>query len=72
MRRRDFLHTPGAGSALAFLPAFTRHALADAATLDELTITSVEILELSGPEKPGFGIELDSAKVEKQEVLTRL
>lgn len=48
MRRRDFLHTLGAGSALAFLPAFTRHALAEAATLDELTIASVEILKLSG------------------------
>jgi len=48
MQRRDFLQTLGAGSALAFLPAFTRSAFADAATLDELTITDVDVLKLSG------------------------
>ena len=48
MQRRDFLQTLGAGSALAFLPAITRSAFADAATLDELTITDVDVLKLSG------------------------
>src|SRR3954470_15039352 len=48
MRRRDFLQTLGAGSALAFLPAFTRSAFADAATLEELAIADVEVLKLSG------------------------
>jgi len=48
MKRRDFLHALGGVSAFAFLPAFTRAAFADAATLDELTISDVEILKLSG------------------------
>ncbi len=48
MKRRDFLHALGGASAFAFLPAFTRAAFADAATLDELTISDVEILKLSG------------------------
>jgi len=48
MKRRDFLHTLGAGSALAFLPAFTRSAFAAAATLDELTIAEVDVLKVSG------------------------
>jgi len=45
--RRDFLHTLGAGSILAFLPAFTREAFAEAAT-DALTIAEVEVLKVSG------------------------
>ncbi|HTU65285.1 MAG TPA: enolase C-terminal domain-like protein [Steroidobacteraceae bacterium] len=48
MKRRDFLHTLGAGSALAFLPAFTRSAFAAAATNDDLAIAEVEVLKLSG------------------------
>ncbi|HEU5136175.1 MAG TPA: enolase C-terminal domain-like protein [Steroidobacteraceae bacterium] len=48
MKRRELLRAMGGASALAFLPAFTRAAFADAATLDELTISDVEILKLSG------------------------
>ena len=48
MRRRDFLAHLGAGSALAFLPAFTRDAFAANATDDALIISEVEILKLSG------------------------
>jgi len=48
MKRRDFLSAFGATSAFAFLPAFTRAAFAEAATLDDLTISDVEILKLSG------------------------
>ena len=44
MKRRDFLHALGGASTFALLPAFTRSAFADAATLDELTISEVEIL----------------------------
>jgi L-rhamnonate dehydratase len=38
----------GGASAFAFLPAFTRDAFAAAATLDDLLISEVEILQLSG------------------------
>ena len=48
MKRREFISAMGGASAFAFLPAFTRAAFADAATLDELTISDVEILKLSG------------------------
>ena len=48
MKRREFISALGGASAFAFLPAFTRAAFADAATLDELTISDVEILKLSG------------------------
>src|SRR3954468_1969350 len=48
MRRRDFLQTLSAGPALAFLPAFTRAALAEAGTLDGLEIAEVEVLKVSG------------------------
>jgi L-alanine-DL-glutamate epimerase-like enolase superfamily enzyme len=48
MRRRDFLEALGAGAAFAFLPAFTRDAFAAAATLDELVISEVEVVQVSG------------------------
>jgi L-rhamnonate dehydratase len=48
MKRRDFLQAMGGASAFAFLPAFTRDAFAAAATLDDLVISEVEILQLSG------------------------
>ena len=48
MRRRDFLSHLGAGSAFAFLPAFTRDAFAASASDDALIISDVEILKLSG------------------------
>jgi L-rhamnonate dehydratase len=48
MKRRDFLHGLGGASAFAFLPAFTREAFAAAATLDDLVISDVEILKVSG------------------------
>ena len=48
MKRREFISAMGGASAFAFLPAFTRAAFANAATLDELTISDVEILKLSG------------------------
>jgi len=48
MRRREFLSHLGAGSALTFLPAFTRDAFAAAAADDALIISEVEILKLSG------------------------
>lgn len=48
MKRRDFLHTLGAGSALAMLPLSTREAFAAALNLPDLVITEVEILKLSG------------------------
>ena len=48
MRRRDFLSHLGAGSAFAFLPAFTRDAFAANASDDALIISDVEILKLSG------------------------
>src|SRR5262245_41939952 len=48
MRRRDFLQHLGAGSALAFLPAFARDAFAANAADDALLIGEVEILKLSG------------------------
>src|SRR5688572_5288819 len=48
MKRREFFHALGSTTAFALLPAFTRAAFADAATLDELTISDVEILKLSG------------------------
>ena len=48
MKRRAFISALGGTSAFAFLPAFTRAAFADAATLEELTISDVEILKLSG------------------------
>ena len=46
MKRRDFISAFGGASAFAFLPAFTRAAFADAATLEELTISEFEILKL--------------------------
>jgi hypothetical protein len=46
MKRRDFLQAFGGTSALACLPALTREAFA--ATPDELTISEVEILKVSG------------------------
>ena len=48
MRRREFLSHLGAGSALAFLPAFTRDAFAANASDDSLIISEVEVLKLSG------------------------
>ena len=48
MRRREFLSHLGAGSALAFLPAFTRDAFAANTADDALIISDVEILKLSG------------------------
>lgn len=48
MRRRDFLCHLGAGSALAFLPGFTRDAFAANAADDALIISDVEVLKLSG------------------------
>jgi L-alanine-DL-glutamate epimerase-like enolase superfamily enzyme len=48
MKRRDFLQHLGAGSAFAFLPAFTREAFAAAASLDDLIISEVEIVKVSG------------------------
>lgn len=48
MRRREFLCHLGAGSALAFLPGFTRDAFAANAADDALIISEVEVLKLSG------------------------
>jgi L-rhamnonate dehydratase len=48
MKRREFISAVGGASAFAFLPAFTRGAFAEAATLDELVISEVEVLKLSG------------------------
>jgi len=48
MKRREFLQYARAATAFAFLPAFTRDAFAAAATLDDLLISEVEILKLSG------------------------
>ena len=48
MKRRDFLQAVAGTSALAFLPAFTRDAFAAAADSDELIISEVEVLKLSG------------------------
>jgi len=48
MRRRDFLQHLGAGSALAFLPVFTRQAFAANAGDDALLISEVDVLALSG------------------------
>jgi len=48
MRRRDFLQHLGAGSALAFLPSFTRDAFAANAADEGLLISEVEVLKLSG------------------------
>jgi len=48
MKRRDFLQAIGSASAFAFLPAVTRDAFAAAASLDDLVISDVEILKLSG------------------------
>ena len=48
MKRRDFLQYAGAATAFAYLPAFTRESFAAAATLDDLVISDVEILKLSG------------------------
>jgi L-alanine-DL-glutamate epimerase-like enolase superfamily enzyme len=48
MKRREFLSTFGATSAFALLPAVTIEAFGEAATLDALTISDVEILKLSG------------------------
>jgi L-alanine-DL-glutamate epimerase-like enolase superfamily enzyme len=48
MKRREFLQYVNAGAAFAFLPSFTREAFAAAATLDDLIISEVEILKLSG------------------------
>ncbi|HET7810900.1 MAG TPA: enolase C-terminal domain-like protein [Steroidobacteraceae bacterium] len=48
MRRRDFLQQLGAGSVLAFLPGFTRDALAAQAGDDSLLIGEVDVLQLSG------------------------
>lgn len=50
MKRRDFLQTLGAGSALAaLLPLSIRETLAAALNLPELVITEVEVLRISGP-----------------------
>jgi L-alanine-DL-glutamate epimerase-like enolase superfamily enzyme len=48
MKRRDFLQYAKAATAFAFLPDFTRDAFAAAATLDDLVISEVEILKVSG------------------------
>ena len=48
MRRRDFLQHLGAGSALAFLPSFTRDAFAANAADEGLLISEIEVLKLSG------------------------
>jgi L-alanine-DL-glutamate epimerase-like enolase superfamily enzyme len=48
MKRREFLKSVNVVSAFAFLPSFTREAFAAAATLDDLTISEVEILKLLG------------------------
>jgi hypothetical protein len=48
MKRRDFLQAIGGASSIAFLPASSRDAIAAAATLDDLVISDVEILKLSG------------------------
>ncbi|MEO8062330.1 MAG: enolase C-terminal domain-like protein [Pseudomonadota bacterium] len=48
MKRRDFLETLGAGAAFAFLPAFTRDAFAAAAALEDLVISEVEVVKVSG------------------------
>jgi L-alanine-DL-glutamate epimerase-like enolase superfamily enzyme len=48
MRRRDFLQHLGAGSVLAFLPGFTRDALAANAGDESLLISEVDVLQLSG------------------------
>jgi L-alanine-DL-glutamate epimerase-like enolase superfamily enzyme len=48
MRRRDFLQHLGAGSALAFLPSFTRDAFAANVADDSLLISELEILKLTG------------------------
>jgi L-alanine-DL-glutamate epimerase-like enolase superfamily enzyme len=48
MRRREFLSHLGAGSALAFLPAFTRESFAANTADDALIISEVEVLKLSG------------------------
>src|SRR5688500_9358370 len=48
MKRREFLQSVNAATAFALLPSFTRDAFAAAATLDDLTISEVEILKLSG------------------------
>ncbi len=50
MKRRDFLQTLGAGSALAaLLPLSIRETLAAALNLPEFVITEVEVLRISGP-----------------------
>jgi len=56
MKRRDFLQAIGGASAFAFLPAFTREAFAAAATLDDLVISDVEILKLSGTHEQVKGL----------------
>lgn len=56
MKRRDFLQTLGAGSALAFLPLSMRETLAAALNLPDLVITDVEILRLSGPREITRGL----------------
>ena len=48
MKRRDFLQHLGAATAFAFLPAFTREAFAAAASVDDLIISEVDVLKLSG------------------------
>jgi L-rhamnonate dehydratase len=48
MKRRDLLQYAGAATAFAFLPANSRDAFAAAASLDDLVISDVEILKLSG------------------------
>jgi L-rhamnonate dehydratase len=48
MQRREFLHSLGAGSTLAFLPAFARDAYAAAASPDDLAIAEVDVLRVSG------------------------
>jgi L-rhamnonate dehydratase len=48
MHRRDFLLTAGAGSAFAFLPAFTRDAFAASAAADDLLIAELDVVKVSG------------------------
>jgi L-alanine-DL-glutamate epimerase-like enolase superfamily enzyme len=48
MKRRDFLQMAGAGTALAFLPAFAREAFAAGAGSDDLLISEVDVLKLYG------------------------
>lgn len=48
MNRRDFLLSAGAGASFAFLPAFARDAFAIDASNDDLTISEIDLVKLSG------------------------